>query len=98
MLRFHYKNVDCSSLKDRTAELNQQLRCIFSGFVLESTHMELTGGMQKKNIALEPGIKRKKMGCFLFRNKLFWFLFAFGFFLIDFAVQSGRQKINGSIK
>lgn len=80
ILRFQYKKVDCSSLKDRTAELNQQLRSIFSGFVLESTHMEVSGAMQKKNIALETGIKRKEMGCFLFGNKIFWVLIFWVFF------------------
>lgn len=40
--------------------------------------MEVTGGGQNKNIALETGIKRKEMGCFLFRSKGFLVLFGFG--------------------
>lgn len=61
--------------------------------------MEVTGGMQNKNIALETGIKIKEMGCFLFRNKfLGFFSFVFVFFLIDSTVESRRQKFNGGIK
>lgn len=52
---------------------------MFSGFALESAHMEVTGGMQNKNIALETGIKIKEMGCFLFRNKFLWVFFSFVF-------------------
>lgn len=61
--------------------------------------MEVTGGMQNKNIYLETGIKRKEMGCFLFRTMFWGFLFGLGFFfLIESTFQSGRQKINESIK
>lgn len=58
--------------------------------------MEVTGGMQNKNISLETGIKRKEMGCFLFRNMFWGVLFGLGclFFLIESTFQSGRQKIN----
>lgn len=61
-------------------------RCMFSGFALESAHVEVTGGMQNKNIALETGIKIKEMGCFLFRNKFLWFFFPLflGFFFNRF--------------
>lgn len=62
--------------------------------------MEVTGGMQNKTIALETRIKRKEMGCFLFRNKFFLsFIFiCLCFFLIDSSVQTVRWKIIGNIK
>lgn len=62
--------------------------------MLESTHMEVTGGMQNKSIALETmQLKEKHWGVSCLGTDL-WV----AFFFRDPTVQNGRQKFNGNIK